>query len=225
MKVKSMMTAAAFLSALSAGAEVSMSFGVGGQAYKTPVTDITVSNFEKDVTVKSSKTKSPVIIGLKNRTSLTTGVSGSIRINVRAMDRRGGNFMPTTWSGGTEQGSIHGIASGWGVSDDMIPNGAIQAGEALILTFDLSGLTLPDGASVILKRILFFEENAVGRNGSIWLRDPKIEAGKSGAAVRIAKDIVTFSGNLAVTDGMQLALTRGTVDTRLLEMDIDIVQR
>ena len=186
--------------------------------------DLTWSTLAGTVTLGSSVAAVPLIDSVQNTMTETDGVSGVIKVNILAVDDLSSSFVPSTWSGGGQSAGNSVNAQdgrGWGVRRDGKTNGDLQGTEALILTFDLSALTLGAGRSVVLKGISFLDVDA--RNGDVWMRDFDVAEGTAGAGVRLADNVATYSDSLTISDGDQIALMRGAKDTRLTGIELDVI--
>ena len=112
-------------------------------------TTVTWTNLADTVTVSAIGTADPTI-DAPNTVFSKQNSTGSIGMDVVALSEIGGAFNPTNWTGGTTAGAtVHTTTAGWGVNDSN-GNGNIQAGEALILTFDFSSLGLASNHTVKL---------------------------------------------------------------------------
>ena len=209
------------LDVIEASASVVTDFNVAGVAASS--VDLTWSNLTGTVTVASSVEATPLIDSEQNTLTSTAGLSGAIKMNILAVDDLPSNFVPATWSGGGQSAgnSVSASTVGWGVRRDGKINGALQdPGEALILTFDLSALTLGERQSVVLKGITFWGDTDGSRNGDIWMR------GTTGASVQLADSVITYSSlltGLTISDGDHIALRRGSKDTRLASLELDVI--
>jgi len=189
--------------------------------------DVTWSNLTGPVTVGSliTATAVPLIDSVKNTMTETDGVSGDIKVNILAVDDLSSAFVPSTWSGGGQSaGNAINVDSpyGWGVRRDGRVNGHIQTGEALILTFDLSALSLGADQAVALAGITFYDKDGTS-NGDVWMRDFDVAAGSSGAGIQLANNVVSYPGAVPIRDGDQIALMAGATDTRLVSLELDIL--
>jgi len=187
--------------------------------------DVTWSNLNGPVTLGSTAGTDPLVDGVKNSFTATSGLSGTLKMNVLALDDLSGNFQPAIWMGGGQSvgNSVNAQdVRGWGVRRDGKINGDLQGAEALIFTFDLSALTLGAGQSVVLTGITFFEDDG-SRNGDFWQRNFAIPLGTASAGTKLANDVTAWSGSRTVVDGDQFAVVRGLKDTRLAGLELDVV--
>ena len=136
--------------ALGAQAAVKTAFTGGGA--DAPSDTVVWTNLNGTVSVSTTTVGSPIVDGVDNTfTAQDSDVGATLSMGVEALanvaDVLGTPtpFVPSTWSGGTaEQGEIHTTNPGWGVDDIVYPdgvNGNLQTGEALILTFNFSGVS------------------------------------------------------------------------------------
>ena len=188
--------------------------------------EITVSlNPTGVVTASSSAGNAPGVSGTAN--TFTAGVSGTaLNFKIEAFGRPDSttdttyDFVGSTWNGGTQ--SVNHISAnatlGMGVSTDGLANGDIQRGEALVFTFDFSSLGLSADQAVVLKNVTFTKND-----GNIWMRDSAVSAGTAGAGVQLAANVLSWTTELFLKDGDQLAFMRGSGDIRLESMEFDII--
>ena len=188
-------------------------------------TDLVLANLAGPVTVESTNTGlDPSVSAPENILTSAIGVAGAIKISVHAADIHTGPFDPDTWSGGG-QGPGNAISieqAGWGVRADARINGSIEAGEALLLAFDLSGLTLGAGQSVVVSSFGFVD-SAGNPTGSVWKRATAIPLGTGGAGFSLASSARKFDKPFTIQNGDVMAVLRGNVDTRLQSITIDIL--
>ncbi len=192
-----------------AQADVLTGFQEGGG--DAPSTTVTWTNLDGPVAVSADGVGNPTIDTVRI-SFFEAGVSGTIRLNVVALDDVTAPFDPATWSGGgTTEATIHTTSAGWGVNDSS-GNGNLQAGEALILTFDLGGLSLGAGNHLVWKSA------DLGVNGAqIWRKRPN-----SGNLISSGSD--QWSGILEVSHGDTFALVNSASSAmRLKSLVLDVV--
>jgi len=189
--------------------------------------DLTWSNLDGTVVLKSSVTSLPLIDPCQNSFEANEGISGCIRLNLLAVDDGESGFNPLTWSGGG-QSAGNSIATrardGWGVRRDGKTNGDIQESEALILTCDLDNLFLGADQTLVLSGIAFFNDSEE-YNGDVWMRNHEVPAGEPGAGVMLANNVRAFSDAIPIRDGDQIALMRGSANVRLGKLKFDILPK
>ena len=188
-------------------------------------TDIVLANLAGAVTVESTNTGlDPSVSAPDNVLTSAIGLAGSITITVQAVDAHTGPFVPDTWSGSGEgPGNEISIAqAGWGVRTNAQINGNIEAGEALLLSFDLSGLTLGAGQSVVVSGFGLVDSTG-GSAGSVWKRAGAIPAGSQGAGFRLGSSPQQLDRSFTIQNGDVMAVLCGDADTRLQSITIDIL--
>jgi len=173
-------------------------------------TTVTWTNLADTVTVSATGTADPTI-DAPNTVFTKQNSTGSIIMDVQPLSEIGGDFNPTNWTGGTASGAtIHATGSGWGVNDSN-GNGNMQAGEALILTFDFSSLGLaPDH---VVKLVGF---NLAQSTAEIWRRTGASSGELVGSGALPALSI-------EVADGDEFALLNtGSTAMRLKGLSLDV---
>lgn len=55
------------------------------------------------------------------------------------------------------------------------------------------------------------------------MRDRTVPIGTAGAGVQLAGNIIEYTDSRTISDGDQIALTRGSKDTRLIALELDII--
>lgn len=127
--------------AVQAQAAVKTAFTGGGSDAASDT--VVWTNLSGTVSVSTTTVGNPIVDGAASTfTAQDSGFGASISMDVVALSELGtpGAFDPATWSGGTNSGAtIHTTSIGWGVNDSN-GNGNLQVGEALILTFNFSGI-------------------------------------------------------------------------------------
>ncbi|VGO13914.1 Gellan lyase [Pontiella desulfatans] len=187
--------------------------------------DLTWSNLAGSVVVESSTTSLPLIDSVQDSFLDSEGVSGIIKLNLQAVDDSASRFNPFTWRGGGQSAGnvVHTMSGqGWGVQTSAKTNGDIQDSEALILTFDLSELSLGADQTLVLSAIDLFND-VDAYSGDIWMRNHDVPAGTAGAGMMLANNVVTFSDPMPIRDGDQIALMKGSTPVRLGTLKFDIL--
>ncbi len=195
--------------ATQAGADVLTGFLAGGN--DTNTTTVIWNNLGGPVTATAAGVGNPTIDSVQNSLS-QSGASGTIRMDVTSLDDVTTPFNPTNWTGGGSAGIIHTTTSGWGVNDSS-GNGNMAAGEALILQFDFSDLTLGN----INDDVVWTGADLAVNGAEIWKLD-----GGSGSLISSGTNI--WSGNLVISDGDTFALVNGkTTAMRMKSLTVDVI--
>lgn len=187
--------------------------------------DLTWSNLSGSVVLESSVSALPLIDPVQNSFPEPAGVSGVIKLNLLAVDDDASRFNPYIWSGGGQSAGnvVHTLASqGWGVKTTAKTNGDLMNSEALILTFDLSELSLGTDQTLALSAIGFYN-NTDSYNGDAWMRNHDVPAGMPGAGMMLANNVTTFADALPIRDGDQIVLMKGSTAIRLGRLKFDIL--
>ena len=228
---------ALLIGSVSVHASVLLDFRQGGGVFGTNATTITLSNLSGSVT-STGPVRAPAVDSSKNAFT-QTGSTGVINIDFLAVGRPGNGssfwFVPDVWEGGSSTLSncvLHSTGEstsengGWGVYSDFVSNGTVQNGEALILTFDFSGLNLAADQRVVLKMVNFATTSGGEKSADLWQRDYSVAVGTSGAGFALVTNAGAFTASgdgLILNDGDTFAIYRNAYDTRLRLMEIDII--
>jgi len=163
------------------------------------------------VTVSADGVGSPTIDVAQNTfTKTDSDPFGFISMYVEPKDDVTTFFNPTNWSGGGAAGTVHTTTSGWGVNDAS-GNGNLSGDEALILTFNFSGIA--PGNVLKLASLNLGQDSA-----QLWKKELETNG------VLIVEGALTVPA-LEVSDGDVFALVNSaSTAMRLKEMKLDIVE-
>ncbi|MEM1222083.1 MAG: sulfatase-like hydrolase/transferase [Verrucomicrobiota bacterium] len=135
---------------------------------------------------------------------------GSINLVLEGRSDDSSEWDSSTWSGGTSF-LIRGNTSGLGISDSG-GQSAVDEGEAIIFSFDLSALTLDPGESVILTGATFSSDNS-----QLWQLTGT--PGNANAGTLLGTG-TSWTGQIDVSDGSTFVMSN---DGRLRTITIDIL--
>jgi len=194
-------------------ARVIVDLETGSAAANTPSQSHTLTNLGGTVTLDAS----PVLgaVDATENAFSTNSASGSIRIEYLAVDA---TFVPVQWNGGnlTNEFSTDGTAkfhfntSGLGVNGVGDTNLLINAGQAIMIRFDLSRLDLAKNTALILTQ-------ATTSKGATYWKRTDIGIGNVGAGEPFTP------GYQTIAHGDIFAVTHAGKDTRLAEIGMDII--
>jgi hypothetical protein len=194
----------------SLNADVRTSFAVEGPDAES--IQVSWTNLGGAVTTSAVNGTAPVVNGGQNTFS-QPDATGSISLNVSARASTASGFNPLNWSGGATT-EIHTSNVGWGVTGDI--NSNIQAGEALLMEFDLSGLNLAPGDKLVWTQVEL-DISGSGR-ADVWRK----RAGASQGEL-VSFENSGLSESITIKDGDTFALTRNEDTMRFVDMTLDIV--
>ncbi len=196
-----------------AQASVIIDLKTASSAARTPSQNHTLTNLGGTITFDGSPLLG-AIDGSENTFSLNSA-TGSIQIEYLAVDA---TFNPDTWDGGNLTGEFstdgtaifHTKSTGLGVN---APGGAsltMNAGQAIMIRFDLSSLNLAANTALVLT------QTKTGADTTKWMRTD-LAVGTAGAGETFNPAFRT------IKDGDIFAVVHSGSDTRLEQIRIDII--
>ncbi|VGO13646.1 hypothetical protein PDESU_02203 [Pontiella desulfatans] len=215
MKIKkTVLTSAMAAFAMLTQASVVINLKTGSASANTPSQTHTLTNLGGTVTLDGSPVLGAVD-GTENAFS-TNSASGSIRIEYLAVDA---TFSPDQWNGGNLTGefSTDGTAkfhykdSGLGVNGVGDSNLLINAGQAIMIKFDLGSLNLAENTALVLTQVK-------ADTGVAYWKRTDVAVGTTGAG-----ETFTPGVHQTITDGDLFAVVHSGTDTRLEQIGMDII--
>ncbi|MEM7791077.1 MAG: sulfatase-like hydrolase/transferase [Verrucomicrobiota bacterium] len=209
-KLTQLSTLLAFTSTATLSAQVEFVFNATNIRPDANPYNITISNLGNQppsVATTDSSGDTPAPNGL-----FTAGDSGdgSIIITFDGRSDDSLEWNSNTWSGGTPF-LIRGNNSGLGITDSA-GQSAVDEGEAIIFSFDLSTLTLDAGESVILSGATFSSSSS-----QLWQLTGTPGSANAGTLVGTG---ASWTGQIDVSDGSTFALAN---DGRVRTITLDIL--
>lgn len=200
--------------AMQAQASVVIDLKTHSPAANTPSQSHTLTNLGGTVTMDGSPDLG-AIDAIENTFSINSA-SGSIQIEYLAVDA---TFTPDTWNGGNLTGEFstdraakfHTKTTGIGVNGVGDASLLMNAGQAIMIRFDLSSLNLAADTELVLRQV------TADAGLAQWKRTD-LAVGTTGAG-----ETFTTGLHQTIKDGDIFAVVHSGTDTRFEHIEIDIV--